>query len=117
MMDHMEQHITEQAMREDAGNVVASHAPPLLIVSIMCEEGKHRSVGFAEELPRHVKRKGWEVTVQHRDLPSSVSVGSEHDDNGNVGKQDISRRLKMHRDQERRKGRSAGGGFLQDDDL
>lgn len=55
--------------------------PTVLIVSIQCEEGKHRSVGYAEELSQSVNRKDWAISVEHRDLGvSDVDGGLEEDD-------------------------------------
>jgi len=52
-----------------------------LIVSIQSEEGKHRSVGYAEELAHSTKRKDWAVHVQHRDLSiDELSGGADSDD-------------------------------------
>ena len=35
----------------------------------MCEEGKHRSVAFVEEIARKLNvGEGWGVNVEHRDL-------------------------------------------------
>ncbi|KAJ9615342.1 hypothetical protein H2200_001417 [Cladophialophora chaetospira] len=49
----------------------SSQSPPVstLFVGIMCEEGKHRSVAFAEELARKIKPWDvWAISVEHRDL-------------------------------------------------
>jgi UPF0042 nucleotide-binding protein len=39
-----------------------------LTISAGCTGGKHRSVILAEELKQHLKRKGYDVQVYHRDL-------------------------------------------------
>jgi UPF0042 nucleotide-binding protein len=39
-----------------------------LTISAGCTGGKHRSVILAEELRQHLKRKGYDVQVYHRDL-------------------------------------------------
>jgi UPF0042 nucleotide-binding protein len=39
-----------------------------LTISAGCTGGKHRSVILAEELKHHLKRKGYDVQVYHRDL-------------------------------------------------
>ncbi len=39
-----------------------------LTVGIGCTGGRHRSVVLAEELARHLRRKGYEPRVQHRDI-------------------------------------------------
>jgi UPF0042 nucleotide-binding protein len=39
-----------------------------LTIGIGCTGGRHRSVVLAEELARHLRRKGYEPRVQHRDV-------------------------------------------------
>lgn len=54
-------------------------SPRELIVGIMCEEGRHRSVAFVEELGKMVTKKPrWVIEVRHRDLGELGS--SEEDD-------------------------------------
>jgi len=95
--------------------------PHLLLVGIMCEEGKHRSVTFAEELSRRISASGWDVEVQHRDLAgfnydgveaedeldsdAAIPPASEHARTGR-------RQGKKQRDQERKKGRSSAHKFV-----
>ena len=53
-------------------------SPRELIVGVMCEEGRHRSVAFAEELGKMVTKKPrWVIEVQHRDLGE---IGSSEED-------------------------------------
>jgi RNase adaptor protein for sRNA GlmZ degradation len=44
-----------------------------LLVVITCEEGKHRSVSFVETLAKEVKRRGWVISIVHRDLYSTAT--------------------------------------------
>lgn len=39
-----------------------------LVISFGCTGGKHRSVTFAQALYRHLKEKGYNVSVLHRDI-------------------------------------------------
>jgi UPF0042 nucleotide-binding protein len=39
-----------------------------LTIGIGCTGGRHRSVVLAEELARHLRRKGYDPRVQHRDI-------------------------------------------------
>lgn len=60
-------------------------SPKILIVGIQCEEGKHRSVSFAEELIQSgsVSRKDWGIVVEHRDLGlKNSNVSDAGDDEG-----------------------------------
>lgn len=54
--------------------------PTILIISIQCEEGRHRSVSYAEELAQSTSRKDWAVSVEHRDLGISDADGGLDDD-------------------------------------
>lgn len=54
--------------------------PTTLIVSIQCEEGRHRSVSYAEELASSTSRKDWGVSVEHRDLGTAEGDGGLDDD-------------------------------------
>lgn len=54
--------------------------PTILIICIQCEEGRHRSVSYAEELAQSTKRKEWSVSVEHRDLGVAEVDGIEDDD-------------------------------------
>ena len=65
-------------IRTDADLDLPKDSPRELLVGIMCEEGRHRSVAFAEELGKRVtKRPRWVVDVRHRDLGE---IGSSEDD-------------------------------------
>ncbi|KAI4089528.1 MAG: hypothetical protein LQ344_005354 [Seirophora lacunosa] len=56
-------------------------SPRELIVGIMCEEGRHRSVALAEELAKLItKRPRWTVNVQHRDLGEVESSEEDRDE-------------------------------------
>jgi RNase adaptor protein for sRNA GlmZ degradation len=92
--------------------------PKTLVVGIMCEEGKHRSVSFAIELSRHLKRKNWDFSVHHRDLSVSAKVNDEANGNDVTRLPKASRRsqTKKQRDQERRNGRSGNKGFIEHQD-
>jgi UPF0042 nucleotide-binding protein len=46
----------------------AAEGKSYLTVGIGCTGGRHRSVVLAEELGRHLRRKGYEPRVQHRDI-------------------------------------------------
>lgn len=93
----------------------------ILVVGIMCEEGKHRSVTFAEELSRRISSSSWDIEVQHRDL------GIFHNDDGDEGgaldpgKVNLPasesprtgrRKGKKERGQERKRGRSSAHKFV-----
>lgn len=54
--------------------------PTILIVSIQCEEGRHRSVSYAEELAQSTKRKDWSINVEHRDLGAGDADGALEED-------------------------------------
>lgn len=72
----------ETALRYDAAHKdeIDDETATILIVSIQCEEGKHRSVAFVEELAQSetTKRKDWAVQVEHRDL-GVTEVGGDAD--------------------------------------
>lgn len=74
----------ETAMSYDAAHKeeVDEDTPTTLVVSIQCEEGKHRAVSYAEELAQSetTKRKDWNVSVVHRDLNISEINGLDEDD-------------------------------------
>jgi RNase adaptor protein for sRNA GlmZ degradation len=99
-----------------AQHQVAAASPAQLVVGICCEEGKHRSVSFATELARRIKRKGWAVEVIHRDL----NIGNEDDgkyreSSGGIGRKKVSKRERQQERQERRKGRWAGNSQVADE--
>ena len=90
-----------------------------LIVGIMCEEGKHRSVTFAVELSHKLTGlKDWEVRVCHRDLGGleSTTVPVAGEDGASrptaTGAPRTSARRKRERAQGRKKGRSEAGKFV-----
>lgn len=75
MMNAMETAMTYDTAHQEE---VDDPTPTTLIVSIQCEEGKHRSVSYVEELAQSTKRKDWAVTVVHRDL--GMIQGAEAED-------------------------------------
>lgn len=87
-----------------------------LVVGIVCEEGRHRSVSFAEELGRSLKRKHWEITIDHRDLS-----GYENDEpetptdliSPTTGKP---KKTKKQKNQETRRRKTSQRGFLNDEE-
>ena len=59
------------------------NSPLNLVVGIMCEEGRHRSVAFACELQRAIGKKAdWAIEVRHRDLGGPASTASDDGDDG-----------------------------------
>lgn len=72
IVSEMEKMMTsmEAAMQYDAKHQdeVDEATPTVLIISIQGEEGKHRSVSYAEELSQSTKRNDWAISVEHRDL-------------------------------------------------
>lgn len=78
----------ETAMRYDAAHQdeIDEETATVLIVSIQCEEGKHRSVAFVEELAQSetTKRKNWGVQVEHRDLGIAEAGDADADDSDEV---------------------------------
>lgn len=92
-----------------------------LVVGIMCEEGKHRSVTFVEELSRRVRSRDWDIVIQHRDLgivdsedPGEMDVLRSGLPNTLSAKdsKSIAWKSKKQRDQERMKGRSSARKFV-----
>ena len=76
----------ENMMKSIAASYDAAHpdevdedAPNTLVISIQCEEGKHRSVSYAEELAQATKRKEWDIAVVHRDLGVHEQGGNAED--------------------------------------
>lgn len=93
----------------------------ILLVGIMCEEGKHRSVTFAEELSRRITPGSWLIDVQHRDLglvddEDGAGVDAVDSDEAKLPSSESSRGIlrkgKKQRDQERKKGRSSASKFV-----
>jgi RNase adaptor protein for sRNA GlmZ degradation len=70
-----------------------------LLVSVFCEEGKHRSVALMEQLARHSWPKDWDVQVWHRDVDK---IHGKH------------RRQGGKSDQQRGPGKRSGG-FVSDE--
>ena len=71
----------------DADLDAPKESPRELVVGIMCEEGRHRSVAFAEELGKTVTKKPrWVMEVQHRDL-GEVGSSEEDEEYGNNEKE------------------------------
>jgi len=77
MMTSMETGMEYDAAHQDE---IDEPSATTLIVAIQCEEGKHRSVSYAEELAQSTKRKDWTISVVHRDLGAAEADGSEDDD-------------------------------------
>lgn len=97
-----------------ADPVVVKESPTELIVGIMCEEGRHRSVAFAEELGKLVTKKPrWVIEVQHRDLGELRSdekdeEEEDQDDEIRSGRvsptlEKRSSKIAKHRDMEKKK--------------
>ncbi len=71
-------------------------SPTTLIVALSCGRGKHRSVTFAEELPKHIETDGWSVTVWHRDLAftsdqADQALSDEEDGSDSLSDQSLDR--------------------------
>lgn len=84
MMTSMETAMSYDIAHKDE---IDEETATILIVSIQCEEGKHRSVSFAEELAQSetTKRKDWAVQVEHRDLGVAEAGGDvDADDSDEV---------------------------------
>ncbi|KAK5957194.1 hypothetical protein OHC33_001565 [Knufia fluminis] len=84
MVDEMERMMTsmEAALQYDSKHQDEVDEPTAttLIISIQCEEGKHRGVSYAEELAQSTKRKDWAIAVVHRDLDASEMDGGVESD-------------------------------------
>ena len=50
-----------------------------LVLSVGCTGGQHRSVALAEMLGEHIRKKGRQVTVFHRDAQKNISEIKERD--------------------------------------
>ena len=86
-----------------------------LVVGIVCEEGRHRSVTFAEELGHSLKRRDWRITIDHRDL--SGYVNDEPESPADVTSPTTSRpKTKKQKNQESRRRKTSQRGFLNDED-
>lgn len=65
--------------------------PRDLSVVIMCEEGRHRSVAFAEELGKVVTKKPrWAIEVQYRDLGEVASIEEDDERENNESEGSVS---------------------------
>ena len=95
----------------DADVDTPKESPRELVVGIMCEEGRHRSVAFAEELGKTVTKKPrWVIDVQHRDLSGIESSEEDEEDGNNEKKGSVSPTLgkrsskaAKHKDMEKKK--------------
>ncbi|KAL8783874.1 MAG: hypothetical protein Q9195_009251 [Heterodermia aff. obscurata] len=95
----------------DADVDASKESPRELVVGIMCEEGRHRSVAFAEELGKTVTKKPrWVIEVQHRDLDDIGSSEEDKEDGNNEKEGSVSPRLgkrsskaAKHKDMEKKK--------------
>jgi len=87
-----------------------------LVVGIVCEEGRHRSVTFAEELGHSLKRGDWRITIDHRDL--SGYVNEEPQSPADVTSPTTTSRpkTKKQKNQESRRRKTSQRGFLNDDE-
>ncbi|ETI26400.1 hypothetical protein G647_03177 [Cladophialophora carrionii CBS 160.54] len=91
---------------------------PTLLIGIMCEQGKHRSVAFAEELARKITPKdGWTVSVEHRDLGVFLPNAENEDLDERTANTKALRKSKRQRERERKQGRSLAGEGFEDDTL
>ena len=114
-MDEVERRIKPNDARSHA--MVQRDSKALLIVGITCDEGKHRSVSFAEELSKSVKRRDWDVSVHHRDLPMTLCHESDDEEaGGTLNAIPASTKIRNYRDVDRRGRQAKGQGFLQDED-
>ncbi|KAI4150131.1 MAG: hypothetical protein LQ341_001170 [Variospora aurantia] len=85
MMDEYSRAPTPEAVTE-ADLYAPKESPRELVVGIMCEEGRHRSVAVAEQLAKLVTKKPrWIVEVQHRDLVGLVESSEEDGDEEDAG--------------------------------
>ncbi|KIX92138.1 uncharacterized protein Z520_12131 [Fonsecaea multimorphosa CBS 102226] len=93
-------------------------APSVLVVGIMCERGKHRSVTFAEELSRKIQADDcWAVSVQHRELdpPPHRTGAAIQDEDRLTGDVRAGNKPGKQRGLDRKKGKSSARRFLQED--
>jgi len=107
MVSEMEKMMTsmEAAMQYDAKHQDEVDEPTAttLIVSIQCEEGKHRSVSYAEELAQSTKRKDWTINVEHRDLGlGEVNGDADSDDNEEPSSPTMTRPQEITRSKKKR---------------
>jgi hypothetical protein len=109
------------AVEAKMSDLASADGSCVLFVGIMCEEGKHRSVTFAEELSRRIAPGSWLIDVSHRDLgivddEDGAGEGTVDSDEAKLPSSDNSRvglrKGKKQRDQERKKGRSSASKFV-----
>ena len=90
-----------------------------LVVGIVCEEGRHRSVVFAEEL-REALRRGdeWRITVDHRDLSGLKDGDGPESPGGEVTSPTTAKpqKTKKQKNQESRRRKTSQRGFLNDEE-
>jgi RNase adaptor protein for sRNA GlmZ degradation len=90
-----------------------------LVVGILCEEGRHRSVVFAEEVAHALKRRDWQVQVDHRDLSGYVNEEPETPTDvvsPTTGKPKKAKSRKEKNQETRRRKTSQRGSFFDEDD-
>ncbi|KIW65053.1 hypothetical protein PV04_07340 [Phialophora macrospora] len=124
MLQAVEAKMTEfDKARVRADDTMEASSAPLpagstLLIGIMCEQGKHRSVAFAEELARMITpNDGWTVSVEHRDLGLLLPDAEHQDPDERSADTKALRKTKKQREQERKKGRSLAGKIFEDDTL
>jgi RNase adaptor protein for sRNA GlmZ degradation len=99
--------------RED----VESESSSTLVVAVYCEEGRHRSVAFAEELGRSLKRRDWDVTIDHRDLTGYSNDEPETPVDSPTSPTLTNKpKTKKQKNQESRRRKTSQRGFLEDEE-
>lgn len=99
--------------RED----VESESSSTLVVSVVCEEGRHRSVAFVEELGRSLKRRDWDITIDHRDLSGYSNDEPETPTDSPVSPTLSNKpKTKKQKNQESRRRKTSQRGFLNDEE-
>jgi RNase adaptor protein for sRNA GlmZ degradation len=107
-----------RSLADDTMEGLSSSSPvcSTLLIGIMCEQGKHRSVAFAEELARKITPDdGWTVSVEHRELGLLLPDAENQDSDERSADTKALRKSKRQREQERKKGRSMAGRGFEDD--
>jgi RNase adaptor protein for sRNA GlmZ degradation len=93
-----------------------------LVVGVVCEEGRHRSVTFADELAHSLKRRDWDVSVDHRDLSGYVSLNNKNKEESDSPTEVVTPtatskpKTKKQKNQESRRRKTSQRGFLNDED-
>ena len=87
-----------------------------LVVGIVCEEGRHRSVAFAEELGHSLKRRDWRTTIDHRDLSGYVNDEPESPMEVTSPTAMSRPKTKKQKNQETRRRKTSQRGFLNDEE-